>query len=247
MNFIHFKHYRFIKCLKRPGKEKVNFTMVRGQAGALPASNVKGEEVAGTSTKNRSADKRTAIIDAATSLFTNEGYETTTIAEVAKKAGVAVGTVYLYFKNKQEILYAARDDWDADFAQLMGEAGLNLIPHQHRIRPLIEACFSVCLQHTERIQLMGLPPQVVGQIHMSKSTSPTMLEGIESWLSTAIQDGVFRPMDTKAAAVLSYGLVTSAMEQCFNVEGRVNQQVYIEMLVDLIERWLLRPEYLPRA
>lgn len=208
---------------------------------------VRGKETAGTSTKTRKADKRSAIIEAATGLFTNEGYETTTIAEVAKKAGVAVGTVYLYFKNKQEILYAVRDDWDADFAQLMAEAGLNLIPHQHRIRPLIEACFSVCVQHTDRIQLMGLPPQVVGEIYMSKSSSPTMLQGIEAWLSTAIQDGVFKPMDTKAAAVLSYGLVTSAMEQCFNVEGGTNQQLYIDMLVDLVERWLLRPEYLPRA
>src|SRR6476661_3984301 len=124
---------------------------------------VKNNEDTLTSTKTKSLNKREAIIEAATELFTTEGYETTTIAEVAKRAGVAVGTVYLYFKNKQEILYAAKDDWDADCAKLMSEAGLNDIPHQHRLRPLIEACFAACTQHTEKVQLMGLPPQIVGE------------------------------------------------------------------------------------
>src|SRR5690349_25098333 len=102
---------------------------------ARGVANPSGEAV---TTKTKQADKRAAIIDAATNLFTTEGYETTTIAEVAKKAGVAVGTVYLYFKNKQEILYSVKDDWEADFARLMSQANLNDIPHQLRIRPLVE-------------------------------------------------------------------------------------------------------------
>ncbi len=221
--------------------------MARGLINASLTPGVKGQEAAGSPVKPKSGDKRAAIIEAATGLFTTEGYETTTIAEVAKKAGVAVGTVYLYFKNKQEILYAVKDDWDADFAQMMSEAGLNLIPHQDRMRPLIEACFAVCIQHTERIQLMGLPPQVVGEIYKGKSfdkSSPIMAQGIKIWLDEAISAGVFRPTDTEAAAVLAYGVVASALEQCFNVENGARQQLYIDMLVDLFERWLLRPEYL---
>lgn len=221
--------------------------MARGLINASLTPGVKDREAAGSPVKPKSGDKRTAIIEAATRLFTTEGYETTTIAEVAKKAGVAVGTVYLYFKNKQEILYAVKDDWDADFAQLMSEAGLNHIPHQHRLRPLVEACFAVCIQHTERIQLMGLPPQVVGEIYKDKGFdkgNPTMLQSIKIWLDGAISAGVFRPMDTQVAAVISYGTVTTALEQCFNVENGANQQLYIDMLVDLLEHWFLRPEFL---
>lgn len=216
--------------------------MARGLA------NPTGEAV---SIKNKQADKRAAIIEAATELFTTEGYETTTIAEVAKKAGVAVGTVYLYFKNKQEILYSVKDDWEADFAQLMAATNLNTVPHQHRIRPLIEACFRVCEEHVDRIQLMGLPPQVVGEIHKGgafiKQSSPAMLQAIQAWFEQAIHDGVFRPMDTGTGAALSYGLVTTALDYCYNVEGGDTKQQYIDTLVDMVQRWVLRPEYLEQV
>jgi len=41
--------------------------------------------------------KRDAILDAARTLFAKQGYEETTIADIARAAGVAVGTVYLSF------------------------------------------------------------------------------------------------------------------------------------------------------
>jgi AcrR family transcriptional regulator len=194
--------------------------------------------------------KREAIIEAATDLFTNSGYETTTIAHVAKKAGVAVGTVYLYFKNKQEILYAVKYDWDEDFAHLMSQTGLNALPHQQRLRPLIKACFDICSQNTERIQLLGLPPQVMGEIHENYQIlkgSPAMIGGIERWVAQAIADGVFRPLDPHAAAVISYGMVSAALEQCYSMEGGANRELYIDMLVDNMQRWILRPEYLEQS
>ncbi len=52
--------------------------------------------------------KRDAILDAARTLFAKQGYEETTIADIAGAAGVAVGTVYLYFRNKHEVYPSAR-------------------------------------------------------------------------------------------------------------------------------------------
>lgn len=48
--------------------------------------------------------KRLRIVEAATELFIRHGYRKTSIDEVARGAGVAKGTVYLYFKNKVELL-----------------------------------------------------------------------------------------------------------------------------------------------
>ena len=54
------------------------------------------------------ADKKTAkkgkLIDAAFELFTNKGINPTAIDEVVKRAGVAKGTFYLYFKDKYDLL-----------------------------------------------------------------------------------------------------------------------------------------------
>src|SRR3954447_13206995 len=110
-------------------------------------------EIAGLSAKQK--NKRDAIIEAATVLFTNGGYESTTIADVAKKAGVAVGTVYLYFKNKPELLDAVCGNWETQFVQYMAELNLQGTPHQLRARPIVEACFKMSEDHTDIVQLMG--------------------------------------------------------------------------------------------
>ncbi len=55
------------------------------------------------------ASKREAILAAATVRLSNYGVKKTTMQEIARDAGIAVGTLYLYFKNKNEILIAVAD------------------------------------------------------------------------------------------------------------------------------------------
>src|SRR5258708_13013110 len=54
-------------------------------------------------------DKRAAIIRAAISVFAHNGYFNSKVADIAREAGVADGTVYLYFKSKEEILHSIFD------------------------------------------------------------------------------------------------------------------------------------------
>lgn len=56
--------------------------------------------MARTSTGN----KRERILDAAVVEIARRGFGTTTVAQIARRAGVADGTIYLYFKNKDELL-----------------------------------------------------------------------------------------------------------------------------------------------
>jgi TetR/AcrR family fatty acid metabolism transcriptional regulator len=44
------------------------------------------------------------ILEAAVRIFARQGFHQSTIAQIAKEAGVADGTIYLYFKNKDDIL-----------------------------------------------------------------------------------------------------------------------------------------------
>ena len=185
-------------------------------------------------------DKRIAIIDAARELFTVEGYETTTMAAVAHKACVAVGTVYLYFKNKSELLYGVRKDFATTFVQAMRQPELATLPHHLRTRALIEACFKAGAEECELIQLMGLQPQVIGPLPENKED--TIRQAVQAFFDEAVEAGSFRPVDTYTASVIAFGMVNKAMEQCFQVDDGSNQQKYIDMLVDAFERWLLPPE-----
>ncbi len=49
-------------------------------------------------------EKRSMILDAATKIFAEKGYQYATISEVAKEAGISTGLLYSYFKNKLDLL-----------------------------------------------------------------------------------------------------------------------------------------------
>src|SRR6185503_2880234 len=50
------------------------------------------------------SDKRDAILRAATTVFARRGFFQSQVADVAREAGVAAGTVYLYFRSKDDLL-----------------------------------------------------------------------------------------------------------------------------------------------
>src|SRR5256885_2666434 len=60
--------------------------------------------------RSATSDKRTRIMDAAIKVFAERGFHSATVAEIAKAAGVADGTIYLYFKGKDDLLLRLFDE-----------------------------------------------------------------------------------------------------------------------------------------
>src|SRR4030042_3423802 len=59
------------------------------------------------SRKKKITEKRRAqILKAATEVFSSKGYTAATIPEIARLAGIAAGTIYLYFPSKREMFIA---------------------------------------------------------------------------------------------------------------------------------------------
>jgi TetR/AcrR family fatty acid metabolism transcriptional regulator len=58
----------------------------------------------------RSGDKHERILDAAVRVFAKKGFHATRVSEIADAAGVADGTIYLYFKSKDELLVSLFED-----------------------------------------------------------------------------------------------------------------------------------------
>jgi len=60
--------------------------------------------------KTRGAEKRERILQSAIKVFARKGFYNTRVSEIARTAGVADGTIYLYFKNKDDILISIFTD-----------------------------------------------------------------------------------------------------------------------------------------
>jgi TetR/AcrR family transcriptional regulator, fatty acid metabolism regulator protein len=72
---------------------------------------------AASAAKSTLPDKREAILRAATSVFARKGFFNSKVADIAAAAGIADGTVYLYFKSKDEILHSIFDRAMSNFIE----------------------------------------------------------------------------------------------------------------------------------
>src|SRR5215467_7095021 len=53
--------------------------------------------------------RRDQILDAATKVFAEKGFHPTTIKDIAREAGIADGTIYIYFENKTALMLGILD------------------------------------------------------------------------------------------------------------------------------------------
>jgi len=112
--------------------------------------------------RTRDENKRAAVLQASTMLFSQKGFVNTSISDIVKETGLSVGTIYTYFKSKDEIVRAIIEEgWSALYARLKetlsssesAEAKLRLligrfIPELSQDMPLITILLSEAIAYT---------------------------------------------------------------------------------------------------
>ncbi len=86
---------------------------------------------------NRRDDKRGAILRAAWSMMCRYGFAKTTVGEIADHAGIAKGTVYLYFRSKEEILIALVSETNRRILDGMEKIAVSSLPPEKKIEKMV--------------------------------------------------------------------------------------------------------------
>ena len=84
----------------------------------------------------RGQDSRKRLVETALKLFASRGYHHTSIADILRESGCTRGTLYYYFPSKEELGYAALDEW----IRLLAEQGAasHLRVNEHPIDRLLK-------------------------------------------------------------------------------------------------------------
>ena len=88
--------------------------------------------------KGSAPDKRDRILNAAIKVFAKNGFYATRVSEIAKAAGVADGTIYLYFKNKDDVLISIFEDGIRRLLTILRKVAASDDPVEQRIKRIIE-------------------------------------------------------------------------------------------------------------
>jgi AcrR family transcriptional regulator len=139
-------------------------------------------------------------------IFAQKGYFRTTIDDIARATGVAKGTVYLYFTNKQDLYVATIDEYfSRAIAKLAAINGSNITPSEKMeeiavsiIDYIKQLKTSYMLFTFENINLKG---KTLKQMHtVIEPKIHTMIEIISDIIKHGIQNNEFRKVDPKLTA-----------------------------------------------
>lgn len=113
-------------------------------------------------------EKRCDIALASIKLFCDKGIQQTSIAEIAQSAGVAKGTIYLYFKNKEEIVFTI---WDILTQQHEEIFNKRINPNMSSKEKILEYYnFSECQENFDKEQILILFQHFISSMLIDKTS-----------------------------------------------------------------------------
>ena len=98
--------------------------------------------------------RRRQIVDAAVQLFIDKGFHKTTTREIAKNAGVSIGSLYEYVRTKEDVLYLVCDAIHAEMQAGVAEALEGATGGKDALARVIREYFMVCHRMSDHILLI---------------------------------------------------------------------------------------------
>lgn len=106
--------------------------------------------------KSKSSQKASKIIEAALNVFGEKGYYNATISDIARKAGVAEGTIYEYFGSKEDLLFAIPGEITDTAVDLYESIYPYITSAEDKIRGIIRAYYTLYKGNPEYSSLVLL-------------------------------------------------------------------------------------------
>ena len=98
--------------------------------------------------------RRHQIVDAAVELFIQNGFHKTTTRQIAKAAGVSIGSLYEYVASKEDVLYLVCDAIHAEMQRGMAEAMQRVADQGNPLAEVVRAYLLVCDRMNDHILLI---------------------------------------------------------------------------------------------
>ncbi|GAB3823907.1 TetR/AcrR family transcriptional regulator [Hymenobacter jeollabukensis] len=156
-------------------------------------------------------ERRQAILDAALHLFTQQGFEKVSMRNIADTIEYSPATIYLYFKDKNELLLALQTQ---GFELLVRELGvITSIEHPaEQLRAVGEQFLGFAFRHPELFELMFIMsgPMVAAQACAGANAWPgggSAFAQVVGIVQRGIDKGVFRPQNAESAALMVWAQV----------------------------------------
>jgi TetR/AcrR family fatty acid metabolism transcriptional regulator len=155
--------------------------------------------------------KEELIREAAVHVFSRKGFHKARAEEIAEEAGVAVGTIYNYFKSKADILLSIFKEEFEDQMRFYEELQKSALPVPEQIRRILQAHFSLLNERQElakvlvqeRFNWSGELGEKLADLYRG------MLGRIEALVREGVEEGWVRSCNPRITALALFAIVES--------------------------------------
>jgi TetR/AcrR family fatty acid metabolism transcriptional regulator len=182
---------------------------------------------------------RTAgILEAARSVFATKGFNDAKVDDIANAAGVAKGTVYLYYKSKRDIYFAALKFGAEQMYSTLDEQLKEQSTIEGKLRTLIAVKLAYCDENRDFFKIYY---SELGNLCIHPATDPELkalyfdkAKVIESILKEGVRKKVLRNIRTEQAAFAISDIIRGVVTQRVlgGTKSKISQDV--DFIFDLV-------------
>lgn len=159
--------------------------------------------------------KRQSIQEAVVRLICREGLESVTMERVAQEVGIAKGTVYLHYADKQELLDAVKESALAPVMARIDEIVRGDGAADRKLRACALRYLSYFDEHRDLFRILLFEREVV-RVHGSRYRSDRyrrLVNGTSQVIVDGVQSGLFRDVDPPKVAAMFVDSMIAVMNQ----------------------------------
>jgi len=195
-----------------------------------------------TAREARTGERRAQILRAALEVFSRRGFHGATIREIASTAGLAEGTIYLYFPSKQDVLRGV--------IGVIADDGAPPAPEQFApgddeafVLAFVRARVQTLARHASFIRLVVHEADLHEDVRREffRRLHEPFVQRFRAYLEARIADGAFRPVNTEVTASICFRMVMSYImtQHVLGFAGvRYDDEEYLGEMAALILRGL---------
>jgi AcrR family transcriptional regulator len=179
--------------------------------------------------RNRQAvpDKYGAILDAALSLFVERGFHGTAVPAVARKARIAAGTIYHYFKSKEALVNALFRKWKSAIASEIYTRFPAGAEPREQFRAIWHQMARFALANPEAFAFLELHHHASYLDEESRAVDASLKKFGAMFVEQAQRVGILKPIEPELLMELVFG--------AFNGMFRVHLERRVELTDELID------------
>ncbi len=191
--------------------------------------------------------RRNEILDTALKLFSQKGYHQTSMSEIAKESEFSIGSLYSFFKSKEDLFFNLFKRSIEDVEELVNGALARAKDARQKLELLVEVLFEYFEKKWEAFHIFALNRQSfdwtlkedLGEIIRAKHLE--FIGTLSQILEEGIKEGIFKPFRPEEMALAFIGLINGSIflwiEKGRKYSLRERKDVILEIFYHGIEKF----------